>query len=162
MARDCYNLYSREYAWSPAYKNEFSFDDEEEFSMKVSDAVINFLWEKQYDASQDDTTSFMIPAGSIIQEIGLYEKDIDGVYYYNDEIVAFDKKILDGGPRELFLRRDVLDAFLEKREGSLFWGVLGEKQFFIGEGKQRWKRREGYYLYDKDFIKGEMRIVPEP
>jgi hypothetical protein len=86
--RDCYSLFSREYAWSPGYNAEFreyAYEDDES-DMKAFPAAINFLWEEEYDASQEETTSFAIPAGQIIQEMQLYEKEIDGVYYRSEEI----------------------------------------------------------------------------
>lgn len=161
LTRDCYSLFCREYAWSPGYKyvfNDYEIDDED--PIKAIPATINFMWEEQYDASYDEAISFMIPTGEIIQELGLYEKEIDGVYYYNDEIVAYDRSIIDGGHSELLLRRDVLNAFLEKRNVRLFWDVIGEKQYFLERDGQKWQRKEGHFLYGKTSIVGNIKNVP--
>ncbi len=161
LTRDCYSLFCREYAWSPRYKyvfNDYEIDDED--PIKAIPATINFMWEEQYDASYDEAISFMIPTGEIIQELGLYEKEIDGVYYYNDEIVAYDRSIIDGGHSELLLRRDVLNAFLEKRNVRLFWDVIGEKQYFLERDGQKWQRKEGHFLYGKTSIVGNIKNVP--
>lgn len=69
--RDCYSLFSREYAWSSGYKAEFAVleEDDDRATIKAIPASVNILWEEEFDASQEETTSFMIPAGSIIQEM---------------------------------------------------------------------------------------------
>mgnify|MGYP006990127464 CR=1 FL=1 len=66
--RDCYSLFSREYAWSPGYNAEFAIseDDDNRVPINAVPASINVLWEEEYDASQKETTSFMIPAGNIL------------------------------------------------------------------------------------------------
>ena len=48
--------------------------------MKIRSAVINFLWEEEYDASQDSAISFYIPYGKIINDMSLYQKEIDGIF----------------------------------------------------------------------------------
>ena len=105
--RDCYSLFSREYAWSPGYKAEFAGPEEDDgrATIKAIPASVNVLWEEEFDASQEETTSFMIPAGSIIQEMKLYEKSVDGIYYYNGEIVAEIKK------EELIDKYDILEKY---------------------------------------------------
>ena len=39
---------------------------------------------------------------------------------------------------------------------KLFWAIAGEKQYFLGEYNQKWQRKEGYYIYDKKDIKGNI------
>lgn len=159
--RDCYSLFSREYAWSPGYKAEFAVPEEDDgrATIKAIPASVNVLWEEEFDASQEETTSFMIPAGSIIQEMKLYEKSVDGIYYYNEEIVACDLKVLGNERSELVIRRDILNQYMAKKKVKLFWCIEGEKQYFLGGHNQKWQRREGYFLYKSNEINGHMRIV---
>lgn len=162
---DCYSLFSREYAWSPGYKAEFEdvdVDEDDEgcgSSINAVSATINVLWEEEYDASQDEVTSFMIPAGRIIKELELYEKNSDGIYYYRDEIAAFDLSVIGHEHKELIIRRDVLNEYIEKSGAKLFWTVIGEKQYFLGTHNQKWQRREGYFIYGKRNIEGEIYIA---
>lgn len=163
-SRDCYSLFSREYAWSPGYEAVFECveDGEDEYPESTLDAFhasINVLWEEEYDASQDEATSFMIPAGQIIREMSLYEKTIDGIYYFEDKIAAFDLSIIGNEHKELVIRRDILDKYIEKTSAKLFWTVVGEKQYFLGGHNQKWQRREGYFVYEKNKIEGSIRIV---
>ncbi len=159
---DCCTLYSREYAWSPGYKREFAVNDsdDDECSVKASAATIDAIWERQYDASQENTNSHYIPSGQIIQELGLYQKQYDGTFYLNDEIVAFDTSVLGGMRGELLIRRDVLNEFVKKKKATLFWSIVGEKQFFLGDNNQKWQRREGYFVYGSDHIQGRIKLVP--
>lgn len=159
--RDCYSLFSREYAWSPGYKAEFAISEEDDniFPIKAIPASINVLWEEEYDASQEETTSFMIPAGNIIQVMDLYEKSVDGVYYCDEKIAAFDLSIMDKEHSELLIRRDILNQYMEKTNVKLFWTVIGEKQYFLEDHNQKWQRREGYFVYESEEIDGHIRIV---
>lgn len=160
--RDCYTLFSREYAWSPGYTQEFEIDEyeDEENTIKAFPAVINAMWEEQYDASQEETTSYYFPSGTIIKELGLHQKMIDGVFFIEDELVAFDTRIIGDAHGELLIRKDALDLFVHNSKMKLFWDVVGEKQFFLGGNNQKWQRREGYYLYESESIDGKIDIVP--
>ena len=127
--------------------------------MKIRSAVVNFLWEEEYDASQDGAISFYIPYGRIINDMSLYQKEIDGVYYYNDEIVAFDSRQKEkDSPGELLLRRDIFDDFLDKNDFIAFNYIRGEKQFFLGENNQKWSSWSGYYLYTNQKFKGSIKL----
>lgn len=159
---DCYTLFNREYTWSTGYKEAFKYnreDDEEINGLNiVSNTSIKFLWEEQYDASQDEATSFIIPCGEIIQKMNLYQKEKDGWFYYKDELVAYDYGKKDGYHYNLLIRKDFLDVFLKENEYSIIWTLVGEKQYFLGERKQIWDRKEGYFIYDK-IIKGCIKSV---
>lgn len=158
--QDCYSLFSREYAWSPGYNAEFrkAAEEDDESSLNVFSAAVNFLWEEEYDASQEEATSFAIPAGHIIQEMKLYEKDVDGIYYRNEEVAAFDLSLVGNPHTEIVIRRDVLNEYIEKTGFQAFWTVIGEKQFFMGDLGQQWQRREGYFIYDIKKVVGSIRL----
>lgn len=161
--RDCYTLFSREYAWSPGYISEF-LEDEDDFDgceVKAIPATIDYMWEEQYDASQDETTSYFIPTGEIISVLGLYQKSVNGVFFYNEQLAAFDTRVIGEKHGELLIKKDLLELFISKSGVSVFWDVVGEKQFFLGQdGGQMWQRREGYFIYGSNTIKGKMEIVP--
>lgn len=156
-----YTLYSREYAWSPGYYAEFrNIDDfKDEAGLNAFSATIDFLWESEYDGSQIDSTSFVIPTGHIIQTMLLYTKDVDGVFYKNEDIVALDLSIFGNKYNEFVIRKDVLDEYIKKTGVQAFWAVIGEKQCFIEFSNQEWLRREGYFIYDKNEIVGKIHLV---
>ncbi len=158
-----YSLYSREYAWSSAYKCtlEEQEDDTSRDDIKIIPATINKLWEAQYDASQEETTSFIIPTGEIVQDMNLTEKQVDGVYYHNDEIVALDLITIGNKEHELVIRKDILDAYLQRNKLKLIVVACGEKQYFLGDCNQKWNKYVGYFKYDKNKFKGQMEIADD-
>lgn len=160
--QSCYSLFSREYAWSSGYNAEFKnyTEEDDEIHINAFSAAVNVLWEEEYDASQEEATSFAIPAGHIIQEMKLYQKSVDGIYYKDGEVVAFDLSLVGHEQTEIVIRRDVLNEYIAKTGAQAFWTVVGEKQFFIGDMNQRWQRREGYFIYD-DKIVGSIHNVDD-
>ena len=160
---DCYMLFNREYAWSSGYKEEFSFSREECEEIVglniVTNTSINFLWEEGYDGSQDRNTSFLIPCGNIINELKLEQHEVDGLFYSNNELVACDLRKMCGYHYNLLIRKDYLDKFLNNNKYNIVWTLVGEKQYFLGERKQIWDRKEGYFLYENDIIKGNIESV---
>lgn len=117
------------------------------------------MWEEEYDASQEEASSFAIPAGQIIQEMHLYEKNVDGVFYRDEEIVALDLALVGNEHTEIVIRRDVFDEYITKTGAQAFWTVIGEKQYFMGDINQKWQRREGYFIYDKKKIVGSISLI---
>ena len=202
---DVYQLFNREYSWSPGYRSVFQsccfeaeievgekkliketvalpsivYTEEGDFEFKVAEqeverlipddvirvkvipAYSHLLWEEEYDASQDDTTSFDVPCKEIIDCLHLEQKEHDGYYFNSDgELVCFDaslSEICDG----LLIRKDYLEQFLVATGLKLFWMCTGEKQFFQGELNQTWKRWEGFIYYEQNQIHGSFEPVEE-
>lgn len=105
----------------------------------------------------------MIPDGNIIQELKLYQKDIDGIYYYHNEIAAYDlslygnNKFYDNNKySNLIIKRDILNKYMDKTNTQLYWEIIGEKQYFLGEYKNYYQKYEGYFIYDKNEIIGDI------
>ena len=160
--KECRKLFNREYAWSSGYRaifeNNENDNNEDEFAYAKS-SVINAIWSVECDASQDEEVSLLIPNGDIIHKMKLYEKNVEGVYYYKNEIVAFDLKVRGYYHQEFVIRRDVLDEYLERNNAKLFWAVIEEKQFFKDCSKYNWS--EGYFVYGQNKLEGDMYTVGE-
>lgn len=60
---------------------------------------------------------------------------------------------------EIIIRKDYLRRFLQNSSYSLFWTVVGEKQYFCGDYAQKWQRREGYFVLNESDIKEEIHIA---
>ena len=129
--------------------------------VKVTPAYSHLLWEEEYDASQEDATSFDIPCREIIEHLHLEQKEYDG-YYFNSvgELICFDAS-LSGICDGLLIRKDYLEQFLTATGLRLFWLCTGEKQFFRGELNQIWKRWEGFIYYNQSQIYGSIEPVEE-
>ncbi len=211
-ASEVYQLFNREYAWSPGYSSifssewtdyeieipeedttaantavadeplvllgdlmdcgedidiitqvneddQFKFEEPEKHTIgKIMPAYSCFLWEEQYDASQEDTTSFDIPCKAILDTLHLKQREYDG-YFYDDDgvLVAFDGKIADACDG-LVIRKDYLERFLQKQKLCLLLFGIGEKQYFQSNHQQIWSEWEGVFYLKDDEIKGEMKL----
>ena len=205
QGRDIYQLFNREYSWSPGYQSIFQTGYAEanieigerkliketidcptlvhtgggNFEIKtlkkeierlvpynvvkvrVLPAYSHFLWEEEYDASQEESTSFDVPCKEIIERLHLKQREYDGYYFNsNEELVCFDaslSEICNG----LLIKKDFLQQFLFETGLKLFWLCTGEKQFFRGEHNQIWKRWEGFVHYEPDQICGSLKPIEE-
>ena len=65
--------------------------------------------------------------------MNLQWRGIEG-YWYNEHgsLIAFDPSVRSKGPRVLLVRRDAIVNFLESQGLTVFWTLLGEKQFIGG------------------------------
>lgn len=199
---DIYQLFNREYAWSPGYNSVFTRDwigyeietgkyrietkiiempdldqllvdsDDKltipmvkrEIERKIPEAVIDVellpaasrvLWEEQYDASQEETTSFYIPCGSIIESLHLQQRESDGYYYSKDgTLVCFDSSLC-GQRTGLIIRADYLNKYLHDHNIRLIWTCIGEKQYFLGDHNQKWSTWKGCFTYENEKVQGE-------
>lgn len=124
----------------------------------VHSAVINYIWEDEFDASQDTATSFMIPDGEIIKALQLQQKEYDGIYYSGDKVVALDMKRF-GDKNVLLIRKEYLDRFLAQGDYSLIWYVWGEKQYYFGNRNQKWKERVGTFFYKDGAVCGDLHFI---
>lgn len=128
---------------------------------KVMNASNRFLWEEQYDASQNEATSFDMPCGLLIDDLELEQQEYDGYYYdKNNEIVAFysrDSEKFDGS-HKLLIRKKHLDKFLDRNQLSMFWICFGEKRFMVQEIRnQEWSEWSGFLTLTDNGIVGDIR-----
>ena len=153
-----YTLFCREHAWSPGYHNLFSEEligqsiEMDNKKIKIKPAVVNINWEGGYDASINDSTSYMVPLGEIINSLQLSEREVDGYFFSGNSLVAFDRGSENDSHSDVVIRKDFLDRFLESNGYQLVWIVRGEKQFFCGNYDQIWQTWDGYYIYSKTEI----------
>ncbi|MGG5343968.1 NACHT domain-containing protein [Enterococcus sp. AZ192] len=128
---------------------------------KVMRSSNKFLWEEQYDASQNEATSFDIPCGFLIDGLELTQRKYDGCYYdKNGELVVFydvENKKFDS-PDKLLIRRKHLDEFLNRNDLIIFWECLGEKRFMIEEMRdQKWSEWSGLLTLTDKGVVGEVK-----
>lgn len=163
---EIYTVYNREYPWSPSYKGleEYAQIDvkigSEEIGKALS-ATTDFLWEEEYDASQERPVTLNFPCAKIINNMSLSQKNEDGFYYdIEGRIAAFDTNLtqeMDG----VVIRKDVLDSFLEKEDLRLIWLVDLEKEIHSTDystlASSDW---EAVFIYEGSHISGEINRMP--
>lgn len=129
-----------------------------EYIGEVTQSFLIYLWECQYDTSQDMATTIYVPCKEIIDCFNLRQKEYDGYYYDEDTLVVYDGSD-SGVDSGLLIRKDYLMRFLEKNNMKLFWTCLGEKQYFRGDRNQIWSEWSGFlYLNNDGNIKGSMKF----
>ena len=160
--RDCYSLFSREYAWSPGYNAEFAIseDDDNRVPINAVPASINVLWEEEYDATKENAISISLPCAKLIEIMHLRQQNADGFYYdTNGTLAAFDTDLTQK-INSVVVRKDILDIFLEKIGMKLVWLVDAEKEIHAGDYSiSKWSDWEAVFIYERDSIAGEIRRI---
>jgi hypothetical protein len=138
---DIYQMFSREYFWSPAY-NTFNSEyyglndwrkiiarSGAEEIFKTVPTAINYRWEEEYDASKKSTLSYLKPARKIFDMLDLKYSQVEGeLVDDNKNIICFDPCTTNPTHSCLIVRkRDFLDK-LDEMNLSILWTLLGEKQ----------------------------------
>lgn len=120
---------------------------------KVISSYSNLAWESEYDASQDQTTSFLLPCEELINYLKLNFKEYDGCFYSGETLVSH--YISTGRDSyALIFRKDYLDKFIEENNLVIFWECYGEKQYFYEDHNQYWQEWNGILYLEDNEIKG--------
>jgi hypothetical protein len=103
-------------------------DVEEKKVIQVKMAWIEYLWEQEFDYSKDSSSiSYLIPFAEIIEHFNLCQKK-NGLWYFGDELACADFSLIKGISQEgLYIKRGLLEKFLEEKKYSIFWVGLGEQ-----------------------------------
>ena len=144
-SRDRYEIFSREYYWSPAFKffkkpyycgelwQEIHARKSEECIGKAIVTAEIFLWEEEHDCSKEDTISFFKPAETIFNGMGMRFSSREGcLVNAKDELICFDPSVNKKSISCLLVRRDDFVEFLNENDMNIFWTVLGEKSIIGG------------------------------
>lgn len=157
-------LYSKDYNLDngmPLKVEEIKVPQEKVLA-KVMQATNGFLWEEQYDASQDEATSFEVPCNLIMEKMNLTQRKYDGSYYNNNnELICFNRIIEhEEYQKSLVIKKEYLEQFLNENKLKLFWCCLGEKRFILGEMKnQIWSEWSGFLHFCNNKVKGDIRHI---
>ncbi|MDN5412480.1 MAG: hypothetical protein L0F95_08775, partial [Lactococcus sp.] len=132
-----------------------------EVIVKVMPAFTRFLWEEQYDASQNEATLFDIPCRFLIDDLELEQQEYDGYYYDNlgELVVYYSKDSTEyNSPSKLLIRKKHLEDFLKRNELVMFWTCLGEKRFTSQEIRnKKWSEWSGLLVITEEGIIGDMK-----
>jgi hypothetical protein len=134
---DRYEVFYREYYWSPAYK---TYDVEGITRKELRDKKTNrliahaeitsigYLWEAEEDYSKDMSFYGLIPSKQLFEGMKMQYADEDGVYQ-NEEgnIICFEARAVTKSKNYLLVRKDALLDYLKIHHKKILWYVLGEK-----------------------------------
>lgn len=171
---DRYEVFSREYYWSAAFKF-FSSDYYEgkewvelndpetgDYITDVNVTARGYLWEEEFDYSKKETISFLKPCLSIYEGMSLSYGEREGEFIDNSgEVVCFETSVYNDSKSYLLIKKAPFKKYLEENSLQIFWSVLGEKQIIGGDSNTFTGRLEfsGAYYFESSDITGKMDIV---
>lgn len=167
-ASERYEMFSREYYWSSAYKyyekqgitSREIFD--EKHKKKIADVeipYINFLWEAEYDQSKPDTVCYMKPSKQLFEGMDMRYSDKDGeLVDASGNILCFDASASYNCHGYLLVRKDAFMQYLRFNRKKILWVLIGEKNLrgsFIPHGE--WLDISGaYYMNPQGDVNGSI------
>jgi hypothetical protein len=141
-----YELFSREYYWSPACETfrqqdyrEYRWSDIHDqetgkFIGKVAVTAVDYLWEEEFDASKESTISLYKPTEVLFNLLELQYSKVEGQLLNRDgQMICFDPCALHPTHSCLLARKNDLIRKLVENDLNIFWTVLGEKRIVGGD-----------------------------
>ncbi|MBE0392204.1 AVAST type 2 anti-phage system protein Avs2 [Flavobacterium sp. PL002] len=172
---DRYEMFSREYYWSPAQDyftteyyggtewREVHDQDSGEYVAEVNVTAQGFLWGEEFDKSKVETISFLKPSTVIHKGMDLKYSLREGEFIDSSKAVeCFASNVYHNSKSYLLVRKHSFLKFLNENNLKIVWTVLGEKQITSGRsfGTTNLGRLElngAFYLDDSEVV-GSMRI----
>lgn len=170
---DRYELFSREFYWSPAYKyyesegitvREIIDKKRNEKIADVELPCINFLWESEYDYSKQDTLSYLKPSRQLFEGMDMRYSDTDGELLDADgNLLCFDACANHNSHEYLLVRKDTFVRYLQSNHKKIVWALIGEKNLMGSMiTHSEWLDISGTYYLDSDNeLKGSMATYLE-
>ncbi|MBQ3967116.1 MAG: hypothetical protein II688_00320 [Lachnospiraceae bacterium] len=135
---DRYELFYREYYWSPAYR---TYDVEgltrrEIYDRKTNQLIANtevtsiaYLWETERDYSKDASFYCLIPSKQLYDGMRMQFVDEEGVFLNEEgKVICFDARaVMQQSKNYLMVQKEALLDYLKKHHKKIMWYVLGEK-----------------------------------
>lgn len=171
---DRYEMFSREYYWSPAqdyFMTEYyggtewtAVHDKEsgKYVAEVNVTAQGFLWEEEFDKSKEETISFLKPSTVIYKGMDLKYSKREGEFKDNSEVVqCFAPNVYHDSKSYLLVRKGSFFKFLNENKLKVVWTILGEKQIIGGRsfGDDYSGRLEisGAYYFENSNLVGTLR-----
>lgn len=160
-----YEVFSREYFWSHAYKffqsPFYSGETQSVIFDNMSDKIIGnvnnttsyHLWEEEFDCSKEHVISFIKPSDYVYSGLKLKQSEKEGEFINTSgELVCLDPCTREEVFSCLLVKKKAFLKFLKENNLSIFWTVIGEKQV-LGNVKKiekyEYKEISGLYELDK-------------
>lgn len=172
---DRYEMFSREYYWSPAYKffgteyyggnvwSDVNDRDSGEFIASVAVSAESYLWEEEFDRSKEEVLSFLKPCSLIYDGMDLNYSCKEGEFVdSSNNLICFASNVLHNSKSYLLIRKEPFLKFLKENKLKIIWTILGEKQVLGGRSfKNDYKGRleySGAYILEDDKLEGRVNI----
>jgi hypothetical protein len=169
-SHDRYELFNREFYWSPGFKffkkkyyggEEVStiYDSENDKSIgEVNVTTESYLWEAQYDLSKEEAFKLLKPCSKLVNGLNLnYRINESYMYSESGELICFDSSEGNSNHSCLYFRKKALSDFLINNGYKIIWTVVGEKNIIGGQDRDKyghWPIASGIYKFINDEIIG--------
>lgn len=172
---DRYQVFSREYYWSPAYhffdNPYYGGNDWEKVYDRINRSNViahvlptseGHIWES--GADYENQPSYLAPRECMYLGMKLqYSKNIGEWLNENGQVVCFDPSVRQGGSSALIVKKDFFQNFLMKNNLKIFWTCLGKKNIygtsFGGERFSKWLELSGVYTLNDGSVEGEIKPI---
>ena len=170
---DRYEMFGREYYWSPAYdyyeeegltKQEIYDKEDRKKIADVELPCVKFLWEAEYDYSKPGTVSYLKPSKSLFEGMGMRYSEKDGELMDADgNPLCFDARVHHNSHGYFLVRKDALLQYLKSNHKRILWVLIGEKNLMGAFIQNRdWLGLSGaYYLDPDEEVRGSMAAYLE-
>lgn len=170
-AESKYQIFSREYYWSPAYKY-FKNGDwvtilDKDNDLKIGKGIItteHFLWEEEYDCSKSDSISYLKPSGYIVRGMNLEFGYKEGQFTdTHGNLICFDPSVYNDTISCLLIKKGEFLDFLQKNKLKIIWTFLGEKRILGERRTNQWLELSGAYYYcsSSQSMVGNYKVYPK-
>jgi len=135
--RERYELFYREYYWSPGYKyydiegltkREIYDRETNQFIALAEVTTIGYLWEAEEDYSKETSFYCLMPSKQLFDGMKMQYANEEGVFLNeNGEIICFDTRAVKRSKNYLLVRKKTLLDYLKTHHKKIVWYILGEK-----------------------------------
>ena len=112
-----YEMFYREYYWSPAYKyydaegltkREIYDKKTGRFIANVDTTTINYIWEAEEDISKEETLSLLLPSKQLFDGMSMQYAKKEGVFLDKEgKIICFDASSVEKNTNYLLVRKNL-------------------------------------------------------
>ena len=134
---DKYELFYREYYWSPAYKHydiegltkrEIYDKKTNRFITHTEITTIGYLWEAEEDHSKETSFYCLMPSKQLFDGLKMQYADEEGIFLNEEgKVICFDAGVVKKSKNYLLIRKPALLDYLKTHHKKILWYVLGEK-----------------------------------
>jgi len=171
-----YEIFNREYYWSPAYKyflNEYyeGETDRNVYNKKTSELIAsvnitveNYRWEEEFDKSKEEAIDFLKPSLNIFEGMKLQYSTNEGEFTNSKgDLICFSVNVNHNSKQYFLIKKKPFLDYLQENKLKILWTILGEKQIIGGrtfrEDYIGMMEYSGAYFYKEDKLTG--KITPK-
>jgi len=141
-SKEHYQMFNREFYWSDTYEffqdpyygdKEWSEIDsyglKSKYPHKIGLTTSQYYWESGFDYSKEGALNMNKPSNILFEGMKMrYSKKEGHFINENGELICFDPSIYNESNPYLMVRKDKLLQFLDEKDLSVCWTLIGEKQ----------------------------------